>query len=88
MVDFTCKGKPGYPGGQLEFKVKFKGDNVFSDHVFHSAVRQSSDQNCERNEVVSAEYLFTMDWSGAKVRCQAPGSLEYDEKEIWMMDGK
>lgn len=87
-VAFSCSGNPGYPNGQLGFWVKFKNSPKYEEYVFHSAVRKVTDTNCQRQETVQVHFLFSMKWNGAKLRCQAPNSNEYTEKEIWIISGK
>ncbi|XP_033760173.1 uncharacterized protein LOC117342226 [Pecten maximus] len=82
---FTCSGNPGYPYGKLGWKVKFKDENNFKDFVFHSSRNVVTDKDCVRQEVVNTTFLFTMKWNGAKLRCQADGSRQYAEVDIWLI---
>ncbi|XP_060083980.1 transmembrane cell adhesion receptor mua-3-like [Ylistrum balloti] len=82
---FTCSGNPGYPNGKLGWKVKFKDENTFKDFVFHSSRNVVTDTDCVRHEVVNTTFLFTMKWNGAKLRCQAIGSRQYAEVDIWLI---
>ncbi|OWF56859.1 hypothetical protein KP79_PYT20215 [Mizuhopecten yessoensis] len=82
---FTCSGNPGYPYGKLGWKVKFKDENTFKDFVFHSSRNVVTDRDCVRQEVVNTTFLFTMKWNGAKLRCQAMGSRQYAEVDIWLI---
>lgn len=87
-VQFSCTGNPGYPKGHLEFWVKFRNHTEYVEYRFHSAVRTVTDKNCRRQETVQVDFHFPMQWNGAKIRCQAPDSEEYTEREIWLISGK
>ncbi|CAC5418366.1 Adhesion G protein-coupled receptor B2,Coadhesin,Thrombospondin-1,Adhesion G protein-coupled receptor B1,Mucin-like protein,Hemicentin-1,Adhesion G protein-coupled receptor B3,Thrombospondin-2 [Mytilus coruscus] len=82
---FSCTGNPGYPKGHLEFWVKFRNETEYQEYRFHSAVRTVTDKNCRRQETVQVDYFFPMRWNGAKIRCKAPDSEEYTEREIWLI---
>ncbi|XP_076099012.1 SCO-spondin-like isoform X4 [Mytilus galloprovincialis] len=84
-VQFSCTGNPGYPKGHLEFWVKFRNHTEYVEYRFHSAVRTVTDKNCRRQETVQVDFHFPMQWNGAKIRCQAPDSEEYTEREIWLI---
>ena len=85
---FNCTGNPGYPTGNLQFKVKFKDDKDFQDYDFHNINRTNTDRKCIRKQVVKVKYLFSMKWNLAVIRCQAPGSDKYDETNIYLLERK
>ncbi|KAJ8309660.1 hypothetical protein KUTeg_011525 [Tegillarca granosa] len=84
-VTFSCHGNSGYPNGSLGWKVKYEKASEFIDFEFENINRQLTDSNCQRTETLEVKHLFSLDWNGAIIRCQARDSEEFGEVQIWLV---
>lgn len=78
-VKFSCKGYPGYPVGNLEWKVKLENESSFRSYEFPVTKRTvNTTADCIRHETVTVEHNFGIEWNGAKIVCVPPGTSNND----------
>ena len=85
---FSCTGYPGYPDGQIMWRIKHENETAFRNFDFYSQYSNISDDNCRRKEINNVPFQFDMSWNNTLVRCYIETTDYYAEGQIRLLPCK
>ena len=85
---FSCTGYPGYPDGQIMWRIKHENETAFRNFDFYSQYSNISDDNCRRKEINNVPFQFDMSWNNTMVKCYIETTDYFAEGQIRLLPCK